>query len=131
MHAAESNSNSKVFTALLKSGADVNARDKSGQTVLIFAAKRKFAWRNTAVIMSTLLLRGADINAQNKNGKTALMYAAALSNRRWETVSLLLKSVTDARLKDKDGRMAIDYAEKNPKLRNAAGILKKLRKAGE
>lgn len=61
--------NSDVIDQLLKTGADVNARDSHfGQTVLMFALGRP-------VNIPILLERGADINARDPHGNTALKSA--------------------------------------------------------
>ena len=56
--------------ALLDKGADVNAKDKYGDTALMGAAEAG----NTDVVR-VLLDKGADVNAKSKDGVTALMYA--------------------------------------------------------
>ena len=53
---------------LITSGADLNRRDKEGNTALILAA----CYDHTAAVVKALLAHGADINAQNKKGETAL-----------------------------------------------------------
>ena len=54
--------------ALIKAGADVNAKDKYGQTALIWASAA-----GHAEIASALIKAGADVNAKRKDGGTALM----------------------------------------------------------
>jgi ankyrin repeat protein len=70
--AAENNENPEAITALLKAGADIEARDlKYGGTVLMWAA---YTNRNPEVII-TLLKAGANAKAKDDNGRTALDYA--------------------------------------------------------
>jgi uncharacterized protein len=57
--------------ALLKKGADVNARDTNGQTALMAAAGR-----GHLEMVKLLIDKGADVNANDENGQTALMGAA-------------------------------------------------------
>ncbi|MDR1136781.1 MAG: ankyrin repeat domain-containing protein, partial [Synergistaceae bacterium] len=66
------NGTPREIDAAVKSGADVNASDNDGDTVLIYAARYN---KNADVILS-LTGAGADVNAKSKNGWTALMYAA-------------------------------------------------------
>src|ERR1051326_2753350 len=56
---------------LLAKGADVNARDVRGKTVLMMAAES-----GHSAIVETLLARGANVNANDASGGTALMAAA-------------------------------------------------------
>ena len=58
-------------TALLR-GADANARDESGEPVIVSAARAK-AWNAVRALAE---LRGTDLEATNREGANALMYAA-------------------------------------------------------
>jgi ankyrin repeat protein len=60
----------EIVETLIRVGVAVNVRDKSGDTPLIIAARKK----NTPLVQ-LLLSQGADINAVNKKGYTALHYA--------------------------------------------------------
>jgi ankyrin repeat protein len=59
-----------VLQALLEGGADVNAKDEVGTTVLMYAVLDA-----DLGVVKLLLSKGADANAQNKNGATALLWA--------------------------------------------------------
>lgn len=72
-----------VKTAL-QNGADLNCKDKKGQTPLILAG-----YYNNKEIVKLLLDAGADINAQDNVGYTALMNAAYKGNL--DTLKMLLK----------------------------------------
>ena len=56
---------------VLQMGADVNARDKNGDTFLHRATERE---RGKAI--KVLLEVGADVNARNNKGRTPLLIAA-------------------------------------------------------
>lgn len=58
--------------ALLRHGASVNAKDKYGQTALMWAAEQQ-----EVEIVRLLLDAGANPNAKDKDGLTALMWCAA------------------------------------------------------
>lgn len=58
--------------ALLRHGASVNAKDKYGQTALMWAAEQQ-----EVEIVRLLLGAGANPNAKDKDGLTALMWCAA------------------------------------------------------
>ncbi|MDR1132881.1 MAG: ankyrin repeat domain-containing protein [Synergistaceae bacterium] len=88
----------------LRLGANVNARDKDGNTALMFAAKMK---KSTEI--ATLIRAGADVNAKNKNGYTPLMYAAR-DNQNAEVISTLIRVGADVNTKDKDDWTPLMYA---------------------
>src|SRR5713226_2429451 len=60
-----------AIRALLKTGADVNARNKTGGTALMYAALS-----GDAPTVRLLLQNGAEVNAAASNGWTALMIAS-------------------------------------------------------
>ena len=59
-----------VVPLLLEKRADINAKNKNGETALMIAAK----YGEEAVIQ-LLLEKGADTKVKNKEGETALMIA--------------------------------------------------------
>ncbi|MCX6774388.1 MAG: ankyrin repeat domain-containing protein [Candidatus Micrarchaeota archaeon] len=59
----------------LDSGADVNARDKDGQTPLHYAARH-----GTPEVCAILLGNGADVDAKDNAGTTTLMNASDMGN---------------------------------------------------
>jgi hypothetical protein len=65
--------------AFLNTGADVNAKDKDGHTVLMMAVKYSAFGQEKGVeqykIVQLLVEKGADVNAKQKDGFTALKYA--------------------------------------------------------
>ena len=91
---------------LMGKGADVNAKTKTGRTVLIAAAE-------SAQLEMTkfLLAKGAKVNAKDGNGRTALMFAAALGNI--EVVTLMMKEGADVDAKGKTGKTVL-MAAVNP-----------------
>jgi ankyrin repeat protein len=64
-------SNVKIVNALIKAGADVNATDNDGNTAVIKNSDSKY----TLDIINTLIQAGADLEAENKYGNTALITA--------------------------------------------------------
>ncbi|MGN0728762.1 ankyrin repeat domain-containing protein [Treponema sp.] len=77
---------------LLKSGADVNLRDKDDWTALMYAAR----YQNSTSIINMLIENGAYIRVRNKFNATPLLMAADYSQNP-EIISILLKnrSVTE------------------------------------
>jgi ankyrin repeat protein len=67
------------------------------------------------------------VNAQDRFGATPLMWAA-WNNPNPEVISTLLNMNADARVHDKDGRTAYDWAQNNSTL-NGAAALQQLRAA--
>lgn len=76
--------NYKTVSSLLKEGADVNARNKYGESALVLALKGNYD--KTAALM---IKRGADINIKDSNGNTLLMLAA--QNGLKKSAKLMIK----------------------------------------
>ena len=68
---AAKGNNIKGVREEIKLGADVNAKDKYGDTALILAA-----WYGYTEVAKLLLAAGADVNAKDNGGYTALIWAA-------------------------------------------------------
>jgi len=71
--------NVEVFRAMVAKGADVQARDASGSTALMWAA---FNEAGDPAMVEELLRLGLDPNARNQAGETALTWAARRGNTR-------------------------------------------------
>jgi ankyrin repeat protein len=83
-----------IAKALIKSGADVNAKDKDGMTALMIAASH-----NNAPMVGLLLQSGANPAAKNAKGQTALDIAKLNGNLdAAQAISVVSKalSTTDA-----------------------------------
>ena len=90
---------------LLRGGADVNVRDKHGQTALHSAVH--WNWR----MVAALLEYGADVNARDKDGVTALHMAAEVGNEK--AVKALVAGGADVKAKNKKGWTPRDVAKNN------------------
>jgi len=66
-----SNKNLETLGVFVNLGADVNARNIDGQTLLMLACHLKAK----SDVFSTLISLGADIHIKDNKGKTALFYA--------------------------------------------------------
>jgi len=137
--AASLNRRTDVVRALLRKGANVNAKDNLGRTALFWGASygpldivRALLEKGADVnatnddtigtpltaasfaghldIVRALLDKGADVNARgNKNGGTALM--AASEQNHIDVVQALLESGADVNARGSDGRTALSVAK--------------------
>lgn len=94
---------------MLSNGADVNAKDKNGTTVLML-----YSSLSSIDIIRALLDNGADINAVNSRGGTALI-AACQKNQR-EVIDLLLQRGANPHAQTSSGKTALDFMSNNKNL---------------
>ena len=87
---------------LINHGADLEARDKDGQTPLMRTSSSSWNPPENTLVM---LKHGADATAQDNNGNTALMYAADGA-----TVDILMRYGADIRIKNNQGQTALDLS---------------------
>ncbi len=90
----------------LKLGTDINAKDNSGATGLIYAS----AYGYTAIVQQ-FIAAGADINAKTNCGLTALIYASAHGNTA--VVQQLIAAGSDQTIVNEqdNNKTARDYTE--------------------
>lgn len=92
--------------SLLKGGAEVNGRTRSGSYALNAAAVE-----NNTEVIQILLAHGADPNVQNSQGDTPLICATKYAGGKPTTVELLVDAGSDLGIKDNSGNTALDYAK--------------------
>ena len=85
LHTAAWNYKLEAVAALISHGADLNARNKYGETPLMSAS-----YEGHAKVVGALLDAGADIKLKNDGGYTALDLAR--KRRKYEVVALLERS---------------------------------------
>ena len=90
----------KIF---LSKGADVNAKNESGNSALYLATTV-----GKTDLIQFLLKKGAKINQKNMNGETAL--AEAIGSRRASAVKILLDNGADINAKNEVGMSMLTYA---------------------
>jgi ankyrin repeat protein len=89
---------------LLEAGEQVNGRDETGATALMYAALY-----SSPEMLRRLIARGADVNAANAAGATALMWAAD----SLEKTRLLLDNGASINTKSSDGTTALLVATRH------------------
>ena len=99
----------------IRNGADPNAQDSAGRTVLMIAA----AFNPDPAVVSVLVRAGALVNKRGPREWTALMMAA-YHNPNPAVITALLKSGASVRMRSEAGRTAFDYAIDNPKVKESA-----------
>jgi len=108
--AADDNVNDDIVSTvrvLLNRGANVNAKDAVGKTVLMIAAEK-----GIADTVRVLLDEGANVNAKDKTGATALMLAT-LKQDHSDKIRALLDKGADVNAKAGDGGTALMWAAMN------------------
>lgn len=100
------NSGDHAYTAavaLLDAGADINAVDTLGRSVLYVSI-----WENESKVASVLLEKGAKVNQPAPNFDSEITCAAL--NDEWDVVELLVKHGADINAADRTGKTALHYA---------------------
>jgi ankyrin repeat protein len=90
--------------ALIAAGADINATNPAGKTVLMMAANF-----GNARIVDMLLAEGANVNTKDKQESTALIDAAYMGNL--QVIKALLARGADVNATDKNGVTALSMAK--------------------
>ena len=108
--------NLELATALIKGGANLLAKDNTGNTVIQWAEKSKNP-EMVKLIKDSLIEKIAKWNASiDKDGRTGLMQIAASGNL--ELASALIEGGANLLAKDNKGNTVIQWAEKskNPEM---------------
>jgi ankyrin repeat protein len=95
----------EIVRVLSQAHAKVNVADARGSTPLMEAARA-----GAGGIVQLLVDAGADIGARDALGRNALTLACQSPHAQAETVRVLLAHDADPRLRDPDGRSALDHA---------------------
>jgi len=96
----------ETSSILLAAHADVNHRSKARQTALFAAVSR---WEDESAMLKLLVKAGADVNAQDRQGESVLMIAARSVSV--PEIAALIGMGADKRLKNRDGKGALDFLE--------------------
>jgi len=104
LNAAGSKGDYEQIKSLIARGADVNAKNKKGDTVLHEVIEH----RDDIESVKYLLEKGARVDARNNGGETVLHYAAVTGSP--EIVKILIDKGADVNAKDKWGGTVLHYA---------------------
>ncbi|MFA6252272.1 MAG: ankyrin repeat domain-containing protein [Candidatus Paceibacterota bacterium] len=96
--------NLEIVKILINAGVDVNAKDRKGNTALMYAASNG----KNAIVLE-LINAGADVNIKNEYGQTVLMVTSSAGNL--EIVKALIGAGADINAMDVDGRTALTEAK--------------------
>ena len=107
----------KIAEYLIKQGANVNLKDKDGDTALLAAALK-----GNLKIFKLLLKKGAKIKVTNKKGSTPLLYAAYSGNAK--IAEILLEKGADVLVKNKNGTEVISMCIKRRNARVLELVMK-------
>lgn len=109
---------SPACTSLLRLQPVINARNRDGDTILMYLVKsneKSVEISGEKFDLDTLIEAGVDVNGADSLGRTPLMVAARNGNIEW--VRTLLAHEAKATAKDMKGQTALNYA-KSPEIRD-------------
>ena len=107
-----------AVNALIKAGADVDAKNNQGNTALIFAAQEV-----RLRVMEALIKGGAEVNLTNNDGYTALMLAS-FNGRAPAVKQLLAVKGIDVNMKNNNGKTALMLASTKESNKRIVNMLK-------
>ena len=98
--------NTAVMQCLLEAGADINARDENGNTLLHHLAD----YSDATAALQWVLAHGADVNARNRSGSTPWL-RAVFGSTSVKTLRLLVQAGADVWARDESGDSAWGKAQ--------------------
>jgi len=134
LHAAASRGDIAGMTLALSKGADINARNASGQTALMFALERAQAfsyWRGPKVTMEAIQFlfdAGTNLEVADSLGATSIHYAAKISDP--EFLKLVLRLGGEPEHITKSGYSVLLHACFQPSGPAKIGIIEHLYEIG-
>ena len=107
------NGKTEVLKLLIQKGADTNAKDQEGLATALYmvAMNNRGGYEKTNEIIKLLVEGGANTDlVSTYSNITPLMWLA--SNGNIEGVKYIVEKGADINIRDEDGKIALDYAEK-------------------
>ncbi len=120
-----------IIRDFLQSGANLEARDNAGKTVLMYAAEGVVGVNMVTVLRGLQGQNSSVIHVRDNDGKTALMYAADGKNSQLIKVHMLLGAGMDANVADNTGKTALMYAVGNAAVRVDVQMIDELLEASK
>jgi cytohesin len=134
LHAAAARGDIEGMTFALEHGADINARNGSGQTALVFALERLkgfSSYRGPSMTLDAvrfLIKAGTDLEAADSLGATAIHHAAAIPNLAF--LEMILEHGGNAKHVTKSGYSVLTHACYQPSSPEKRAIVRRLHTAG-
>ena len=113
---AVASGNLELVRMVLNAGADINARNNSGQTALM-----RLDDDSSAEIVNALVYAGAKVNLKDEDGDSALLVAAALE--KTEVLKALLDAGAKVNTRNKEGKTALMIAAEGGYVENVKALL--------
>jgi ankyrin repeat protein len=107
LHVAISRRNEVIARSLIARGADIDAKNRHGQTPLLIAIDKGYGFM-APMLAPMLIDRGADISVKDNHGNTALHIAIVKGNV--EMALALLACGIDFDVKNANGKTALALA---------------------
>ena len=108
----------EIFEFLIAEKADLNLRNKDGNTLLHIAIEKK-----DIELVKYLLEKNANVNIQNFMGDTPLMQAIYFDQT--EIIGLILEKKPDLNLKDREGMTALVHAIDKKQIDTVKSLIEK------
>ena len=107
MNASDTSTSKRMLSLLLDHGADVEARDENGSTLLTLAV-----WRRDKELVTLLLAHKANPNSKDRSGYTPLHWVALANNHPSATLpditESLLAAGAEVNVQDRTGKTALN-----------------------
>lgn len=117
LQACRNNQRGVVQTFLKRGGVDVNKRDESGNTPLIYVCMK-----SARDLAKLLLDNGADANLANQKNRMPIHFAGEAGN--FQIISMLIDAGADVNCTDNDGVTPLMLSARNGKTDAALQLLK-------
>jgi DNA-binding NarL/FixJ family response regulator len=113
---ATANNNRELMRVLLHAGADINRRNRNGETALMY-----LSGQSGTDTVRDLIQAGADLELKDDDGETALMAAARLDNTG--SLKALIDAGAQIEVKDEEGQTALMLAAREGLADNVRALL--------